>query len=291
MNDNKRLPALKLAALVELSKNLGIDYDAFKNMVQSKTDVSLIIPELADLKHYDILTIHWKSQNQKCTNKSLPIPIKEDMAGKEFVYQIPINKSFTIDVGNVDIWYTVQQCGSDEIRHSVITQSIVSHPLVSKLLPQLESVVNSFELNAPDFQKKDAVDLSRTADDEIVYAKIHPAIGTGRVGNSTTDYYIAPEYANQPPPEFGETRDASGAIKREAAKFRIYGYNKNGVAVAELTADNANITWTVEVANKKASWYYFDEALDMPGASPVGRRNPLIRGEARKQLEMSATLI
>ena len=119
---------------------------------------------------------------------------------------------------------------------------------------------------------------------EVAYAKIHPGIGVARVGNSPTEYYIGPEYASAPPPPFGTTRDNTGAIKRQAARFRIYGYNSDGVAVKELTAENAEIEWKVELANKKAEWFAFDAAMDIPEAKPVGRRNPLVTGAARAAL-------
>jgi hypothetical protein len=43
----------------------------------------------------------------------------------------------------------------------------------------------------------------------------------------------------------------------------VYGYNAAGEPVAELTADNADIGWTVHVADKKAAWYQFQLALDI----------------------------
>ena len=45
--------------------------------------------------------------------------------------------------------------------------------------------------------------------------------------------------------------------------------------VRELTADNADIEWTVHLANKKAQWYQFQAALDIPEAADlsVPRRN------------------
>jgi len=36
--------------------------------------------------------------------------------------------------------------------------------------------------------------------------------------------------------------------------------------VAELTQSNAEITWNVHLANKKAAWYQFQIALDIPEA-------------------------
>ena len=66
------------------------------------------------------------------------------------------------------------------------------------------------------------------ADSTIVRAAIHPGIGVARVGNSPEGYYIGPEVLDPPPMTPGELRDPQGALKREAARFRIYGYNAAG---------------------------------------------------------------
>jgi hypothetical protein len=128
---------------------------------------------------------------------------------------------------------------------------------------------------------------SKAGEDEIAYAVIHPGIGVARVGNSQTEYYIGPEYASAPPPPIGSTRDSTGAIKRQAARFRIYGYNRDGVAVKELTLANADIDWKVQVANKKAEWFVFDTAMDIPEAKTVARRNPLVTGADRVKLAIT----
>ncbi|MET9872553.1 LodA/GoxA family CTQ-dependent oxidase, partial [Streptomyces sp. NPDC006386] len=65
------------------------------------------------------------------------------------------------------------------------------------------------------------------------------------------------------------------------------GYNAAGEAVAELTADNADIRWTVHVANKKAAWYQFQLALDIPeaaGAPASALRNAKVPPEERGRL-------
>ncbi len=123
-------------------------------------------------------------------------------------------------------------------------------------------------------------------DETIVAARIHPGIGVARVGNSPEGFFIGPELP-QPlthPPGF--YRDETGALKRQAARFRIYGVNAAGQAVRELTAHDAEIEWTVEVANKKASWYNYELPLDIPQAVPVGRRNAAYTGAARRDLEI-----
>jgi hypothetical protein len=119
----------------------------------------------------------------------------------------------------------------------------------------------------------------------ITQARIHPAIGIARIGNSD-EYFIGPEvpYPTAPPP--GGYRDAAGKLKRQAAQFRIYGYDATGTVVCELTAANARIDWTVHVANKKGAWYDFDAALDLSEAKDLksARRNSFVQGVDRKNL-------
>jgi hypothetical protein len=112
-------------------------------------------------------------------------------------------------------------------------------------------------------------------DTHIVRASIHPAIGITRVGNSAVDFYIGPQLIDPPPRPVGFYRDATGALKREAAQFRIYGYNAVGEAVGELTSDQADIVWTAHVANRKAAWYQWRIAMDIPEAADtvLPRRN------------------
>lgn len=120
----------------------------------------------------------------------------------------------------------------------------------------------------------------------IVAARIHPGIGVARVGNSPDAFFVGPELP-QPlarPPDF--YRDETGALKRQAARFRVYGVDAAGKVVTELTAANAEIAWTVEVANKKAAWYNYELPLDIPQAIAVGRRNAAYQGAARRDLEI-----
>ncbi|HMB03388.1 MAG TPA: LodA/GoxA family CTQ-dependent oxidase, partial [Isosphaeraceae bacterium] len=104
-------------------------------------------------------------------------------------------------------------------------------------------------------------------DKRIVRASIHPAIGVARIGNSVDEFVDGPEVTNPPPVPAGSLKDRTGALKRQAALFRIYGYNATGEVVAELTSDNADISWTVHLANTKAAWYQFQIALDIPEAA------------------------
>lgn len=126
---------------------------------------------------------------------------------------------------------------------------------------------------------------------KIVRAAIHPAIGVARVGNSPEEFYIGPEVAHPTPRPPGFYKDGTGALKREAALFRVYGYDAAGNVVAELNSTNAEIAWTAHLANEKASWYEFQIALDIPEANlpppatdPSLRRNLRFYGPSRAQL-------
>lgn len=130
---------------------------------------------------------------------------------------------------------------------------------------------------------------------EYVY-RVHPAINFARVGNSE-EYYIAPETMAGLPIEGNDTvtgglpinpdtekfitskdlRDRNGALKRQAARFRIFLYPKrdkevypNGEGV-EIKIGSCidgrtvtDIVWTVHVANKKANSY----VLENPNLAP-----------------------
>ena len=122
--------------------------------------------------------------------------------------------------------------------------------------------------------------------------RIHPAIAFARVGNSE-DYYLAPEtLAGVPvpgsePPVMGglpirrgtenttitdeDLRDASGALKRQAARFKIFAYSEDeaksypagtndeikiGGKIGDKTV--TDIIWTVHVANKKANTFVLE---------------------------------
>jgi len=147
--------------------------------------------------------------------------------------------------------------------------------------------------------------------------KIHPAIGIARLGDSPTDFYISPEGPGElpidcdkdgvtrPDPQNGEQRvtrfkDAQGRIKRQAARFRVYGYdgNDNGhelrvgeevEVIVEKTGQTIrgtleDIQWTVYLANKKASWYEFQETLGEHGyPADAKRRNADITDPSQRQ--------
>jgi L-Lysine epsilon oxidase N-terminal/L-lysine epsilon oxidase C-terminal domain/Iron-containing redox enzyme len=98
-----------------------------------------------------------------------------------------------------------------------------------------------------------------------------------------------------PPNPAGGFKDRHGFIKRQAARFRVYGFGADGT-VKELTSENtAEITWRVSLANKKASWYEFDggqTALDIfegrPPKNPAILRNEDWPGD-RRELVIKST--
>jgi hypothetical protein len=133
---------------------------------------------------------------------------------------------------------------------------------------------------APAFATRaDASDLA-----EIVTVAIHPAVGIARVGNSADSFYFGPEVPGTVARPKHGYKDAKGAIARQAARFRLYGYDHRGRVVREVTEADGAITWTVSVANKKAHWYDFDMPMDIPIAKPVGRRNASLPGAERDGL-------
>ncbi len=130
-------------------------------------------------------------------------------------------------------------------------------------------------------------------DTHIVRASIHPAIGVARVGNSQLEYFIGPQVIEPAPMPVGFYRDSEGAIKRQAAEFRIYGYNQAGKLVKEITSDCAEIRWSVHVANQKPAWFQWEIALDIPEAASteVPLRNSTLQGsQARKELVIDGGL-
>jgi hypothetical protein len=123
--------------------------------------------------------------------------------------------------------------------------------------------------------------------------RIHPAIGIARLGNSPEGFYIAPDAGGQLPilcdgsgtplvdakgKEVGVTdfKDAELRILRQAARFRVFVYDDKSpdgreVLIGDqvdivnkrngqlLTVQVADIQWTACLANKKSSWYTFEE--------------------------------
>ena len=121
----------------------------------------------------------------------------------------------------------------------------------------------------------------------IVRCVIHPAVGVARVGNApAAEYYLAPEVpgrAADPAP--GGYKNDKGEVRKEAARFRVYGYDAAGNVVREITAAEAEISWEVHLANRKAAWYKFANAMDLKQyALSTTYRNGTIVGGSRQAL-------
>lgn len=114
---------------------------------------------------------------------------------------------------------------------------------------------------------------------------IYPPLGIARVGNSS-EFYLASELPGRTPVAVSGFKDDEGRVKKQAVLFRVYALDENGQVIKEITsADGAAITWRVHVANRKAGWYQFQNALDLPGqAIPGAPRNSTVIGAKRKQL-------
>jgi hypothetical protein len=94
---------------------------------------------------------------------------------------------------------------------------------------------------------------------------IHPAIGIARVGNSPDGYFIGPEIPGSHPTDDNDFRDAAQRIKRQVARFRLFGLNAKNEILGEITAADVDvISWSAHIANTKADWFRFDEAFDIP---------------------------
>ncbi|MEO1417210.1 MAG: LodA/GoxA family CTQ-dependent oxidase [Bacteroidota bacterium] len=134
---------------------------------------------------------------------------------------------------------------------------------------------------------------------------IYPPIGVARVGNSPNEYFLGSIIPGIPAQDPDDFRDTQGRIKRQGAKYFIFGLDAEGNILGELNdSHGVKIDWRVDVANKKAAWYDFDIALDTPTAegvydmdgnlTPDGppvmskKRNLDFEGEDRKLLMIEA---
>jgi hypothetical protein len=145
--------------------------------------------------------------------------------------------------------------------------------------------------------------------------KIHPSIGIARLGNSPSEFYIAPETPAALPIECDaqgnplltsdgqqelrvtKFKDAEGRVKRQAARFQIWTYDEQNPEGRPLQIGDeirgggnqgvlVDIQWRVYLANKKATWYEFRQ---LDGEHGYGAKHPrrnadLVDAEARQRL-------
>jgi hypothetical protein len=80
----------------------------------------------------------------------------------------------------------------------------------------------------------------------------------------------------------------TGEIKRQAARFRVYAHMRDGT-IQEVTTDSATIEWRVAIANLKAGWYEFNQAMDLGALSQDAKPRNLelnLPPEARRRLDI-----
>lgn len=128
--------------------------------------------------------------------------------------------------------------------------------------------------------------------------RVHPGMGLARLGNSE-EFFIGPEAPGMvvdpggsggPGPGGGTYRDGKSRLKRQAQRFRVYGYDANGRVVAELTPDSdqvESLRWRVHVRNMKAANYAFQGAYLF---NPDKLRNPGIQ-PGKKPIERDKLII
>jgi L-Lysine epsilon oxidase N-terminal/L-lysine epsilon oxidase C-terminal domain len=96
-------------------------------------------------------------------------------------------------------------------------------------------------------------------------ARIHPAIGVARLGNSEGEddfFFIGPEVPGVYQFPEGGFRDAQNALKRQGARFRVFGYDEMDRPVGEILEGDAVIEWRVHLKNTKAVGRKFNGVLN-----------------------------
>lgn len=133
-------------------------------------------------------------------------------------------------------------------------------------------------------------------DEAIAYCKIHPAIGIGRVGNSPDEFFVGPEVPGHNFPHAGGYKDRGDPkngigprIKRQAARFRIFAYDKGGNPLHELGSTEAEIAWTVHLVNSKAEGDNF--AGTVGEELPIGQRQDDRKNWRNHSIDDRASLI
>ncbi len=96
----------------------------------------------------------------------------------------------------------------------------------------------------------------------IASVRIYPPIGVARLGNSPDEFFVGPRVLGVRTPPAGGYKDAHCRIKRQAAEFRIYGYDAGGTLVGEVTDADASVSWTAHLANAKGAWRRFNGLND-----------------------------
>lgn len=62
----------------------------------------------------------------------------------------------------------------------------------------------------------------------IAHCKIFPSIGIARLGDSEKEFFLVPEAPGIAPEPEGGFKDKDRRIKRQGARFRLYGFDEAG---------------------------------------------------------------
>ncbi|MEP9378993.1 CTQ-dependent glycine oxidase GoxA [Aquabacter sp. CN5-332] len=124
-------------------------------------------------------------------------------------------------------------------------------------------------------------------DQTVARLAIYPALGICRVGGSP-EFFYAPEVPGLPPIPDGSYKGSDEHIKKQAQRFRVYAFNAAGEVLREVTSAEANIEWSVRVANTKGAWYGFNNPLDngelAPGLPGTLRNQAISDWKARGEM-------
>ena len=101
--------------------------------------------------------------------------------------------------------------------------------------------------------------------------KIHPR-SASRVGNSADSFYFGPEVPGAVPRPRGGFKDRDRRDRTPGGASACTA-TTGAAVVREVTAADADISWTVSVANTQAAWYRFGVPLDLPIAATLSGRN------------------
>ncbi|KAG8953348.1 hypothetical protein FRC03_011880 [Tulasnella sp. 419] len=84
--------------------------------------------------------------------------------------------------------------------------------------------------------------------DSISFLAIYPPVGVARLGESEEFVLRSSNYES--------SKDSNGALKRQAALFKVLAYDSEGQVIGEVNKDNGfELTWTAKVANTKAAQF------------------------------------
>ncbi|MBL4674373.1 MAG: LodA/GoxA family CTQ-dependent oxidase [Arenicella sp.] len=130
----------------------------------------------------------------------------------------------------------------------------------------------------------------------VTRIRVYPGIGMARLGNSD-EYFLGPEApgvvsdpggTGGPGPNGGSYRDGDENLKRQAQRYRLYGYDADDNLVGEINSDDGDIKWRVHVRNMKAANYAFQGAYLFDNSK---FRNPSIQADKTDPIERDKLII